>query len=150
MYQYILGILIGAVLIQGKGAILEQAWSLFKVGARAEQAPQGSGRQRPSFSLPRLRRGVHRPAAAASAPGPVCGVAGMAALPRLRWPGSCPVHGAGVMPRFPRAAARPARHSGMYLQGLFICLQGRQRMALLCVDPLPRSGSAGPVVRLHW
>ena len=58
MYQYILGILIGAVLIQGKGATVEQAWSLFKVGARAEQAPQGSGRQRPSF-----------------APGPVWGVA---------------------------------------------------------------------------
>ncbi len=43
MYQYILGILIGAVLIQGKGATLEQAWSLFKVGARAERTPQGSG-----------------------------------------------------------------------------------------------------------
>jgi len=43
MYQYILGILIGAVLIQGRGATLEQAWSLFKVGARAEQALQGSG-----------------------------------------------------------------------------------------------------------
>jgi hypothetical protein len=28
MYQYILGILIGAVLIQGKGATLEQAWIL--------------------------------------------------------------------------------------------------------------------------
>ncbi len=34
-----------------------------------------------------------------SAPGPVWGWAGMAALPRLRWPGSCPVHGAGVMPK---------------------------------------------------
>jgi len=84
MYQYILGILIGAVLIQGKGATLEQAWSLFKVGARAEQPPQGSGLRRPSFSVPRLRRGVHRPAAAALRSG--AGV-GMAALPRLRWPG---------------------------------------------------------------
>ena len=84
MYQYILGILIGAVLIQGKGATLEQVWSLFKVGARAEQAPQGSGRQRPSFSVPRLRRGVHRPAAAALRSGAGVGVAGMAVLPRLR------------------------------------------------------------------
>ena len=33
-----------------------------------------------------------------SAPGPVWGWAGMATLPRLRCPGSCPVHGAGVMP----------------------------------------------------
>ena len=60
--------------------------------------PQASGRQRPSFSVPRLRRGVHRPAAALRS-GAGMGVAGMAALPRLRWPGSCPVHGAGVLPQ---------------------------------------------------
>ncbi|MEY4354554.1 MAG: hypothetical protein RLZZ609_2795 [Cyanobacteriota bacterium] len=40
----------------------------------AEQAPQGSGRQRPSFSVPRLRRGVHRPAAAALRSGAGVGV----------------------------------------------------------------------------
>jgi hypothetical protein len=56
----------------------------------AEQTPQGSGRQRPSFSVPRLRRGVHRPAAAALRSGAVGGVAGRAALPRLRCPGICP------------------------------------------------------------
>jgi len=38
----------------------------------------------------------------------------------------------------------------MYLQGLFIFLQARQRMALLCVDPLPRSRSARRSVRLYW
>jgi hypothetical protein len=32
---------------------------------KALQTPQGSGRRRPTFSVPRLRRGVHRPAAAA-------------------------------------------------------------------------------------
>lgn len=32
---------------------------------RTEQAPQGFGHRRPSFSVPRLRHGVHRPAAAA-------------------------------------------------------------------------------------
>jgi len=43
---------------------------------KAPQTPQGSGRQRPSFSVPRLRRGVHRPAAAAlrSGAGVVVGV----------------------------------------------------------------------------
>ena len=40
----------------------------------AEQPPQGSGRQRPSFSVPRLRRGVHRPAAAALRSGAGVGV----------------------------------------------------------------------------
>jgi hypothetical protein len=66
----------------------------------AEQPPQGSGRQRPSFSVPRLRRGVHRPAAAALRSGAGVGVAGMAALPRLRWPGGCPGMGSGDAPGF--------------------------------------------------
>ena len=59
--------------------------------AAEQQAPLGYGRQRPSFSVPRLGRGVHRPAAAAlrSGAGDV-GVVGMAALPRLRWPGIRP------------------------------------------------------------
>ncbi|MCP9784161.1 hypothetical protein KBY83_12705 [Cyanobium sp. WKJ7-Wakatipu] len=58
---------------------------------RPEQSQQGYGRQRPSFSVPRLGRGLHRPAAAAlrSGAGDV-GVVGMAALPRLRWPGIRP------------------------------------------------------------
>ncbi len=55
----------------------------------AEQAPQNSGRQRPSFSVPRLRRGVHRPAAAALRSGAGVGVAGRAAFPRLRWQKRC-------------------------------------------------------------
>jgi len=46
----------------------------------AEQPPQGSGRQRPSFSVPRLRRGVHRPAATALRAGP--GVVGGGLLGR--------------------------------------------------------------------
>jgi hypothetical protein len=50
--------------------------------------PQGSGGQRPSFSVPRLRRGVHRPAAAAlrSGAGVVVGRQGFspaAAVPPL-------------------------------------------------------------------
>jgi len=63
------------------------------VAAVERQTLQGSGRQRPSFSTPRLRRGVHRPAAAALRSGAgAMGVAGKAALPRLRcrrcsWPG---------------------------------------------------------------
>ncbi|WP_322782544.1 hypothetical protein [Synechococcus sp. CBW1107] len=40
--------------------------------------------------MPRLRRGVHRPAAAALRSGADVGVVGMAALPRLRWPGIRP------------------------------------------------------------
>ena len=115
-----------------------------------QQAPKGSGRWQPSFSVPRLRRGVHRPAAAALRSGAGVGVVGMAALPWLRWPGSCPVHGAGVLPRLPRAAARLAGPPGLNLLRLFICLQARQRMARLCIDPLPRSGSAGLAVRLYW
>ncbi|NBY59177.1 MAG: hypothetical protein EBQ52_03240 [Synechococcaceae bacterium LLD_019] len=67
----------------------------------ALRAPQGSGRPRPSFSVPRLCRGVHRPAAAAlrSEAGGV--VVGIVALPRLRWPGSwLPVFGCGDAPFF--------------------------------------------------
>ena len=67
----------------------------------AEQPPQGSGRRWPSFSVPRLRRGVHRPAAAALRSGAGVGVAGMAAVPRLRWPGSYPHRwGWGEAPSF--------------------------------------------------
>jgi hypothetical protein len=43
------------------------------------------GRRRPSFSVPRLRRGVHRPAAAALRSGADVRVVGSVALPRLRW-----------------------------------------------------------------
>jgi hypothetical protein len=45
-----------------------------------------SVRRRPSFSVPRLRRGVHRPAAAALRSGADVGAVGRSALPRLRWP----------------------------------------------------------------
>ena len=56
------------------------------------------GRRRPSFSVPRLRRGVHRPAAAALRSGAGAGVAGGAALPRLRWQRAVqPVGGEGVL-----------------------------------------------------
>ena len=68
--------------------------------AAEQQAPLGYGRQRPSFNVPRLCRGVHRPAAAAlrSGAGGV-GVVGMAALPRLRWlRGQPPVGGWGEAP----------------------------------------------------
>ncbi len=47
----------------------------------AEQAPQGFGRQRPSFSVPRLRRGVHRPAAAALRSGACLGGGGQGRFP---------------------------------------------------------------------
>ncbi len=62
-------------------------YSTVQVGL-ALQTPQGSGRQRSSFSVPRLRRGVQRPTAAALRFGAGGGVVGKAALPRLRWPGS--------------------------------------------------------------
>ena len=69
-----------------------------------------------------------------------CGVPG----PRpQRW-------GWGEANRLPRAAARLAGHSGLNLQGLIISFQARLHMARPCLDPLPRSGSARPVVRLHW
>ena len=58
------------------------------VGLRLITTPHGYGRQRPSFSVPRLGRGVHRPAAAALRSGAGdLGVAGRATSPRLRWPG---------------------------------------------------------------
>ena len=49
--------------------------------------PQGFGRRRPSFSVPLLRRGLHRPAAAAlrSRAGDLVMV-GLGTSPRLRWP----------------------------------------------------------------
>ena len=55
-------------------------WACCGQGRKDPQAPQGSGRQRPSFSVPRLRRGVHRPAAAALRAGP--GVVGGGGLGR--------------------------------------------------------------------
>ena len=68
-----------------------------------------SGRRRPSFSVPRLRRGVHRPAAAALRSGPVMGGragwlsrgCGGAAHPA----GRCLIRCANSH-RLPRAAAR--------------------------------------------
>ena len=70
--------------------------------AAEQQAPLGYGRQRPSFTVPRLCRGVHRPAAAALRSGAAdVGVVGMAALPRLRWLGGpLPVAGWGEAPGF--------------------------------------------------
>jgi hypothetical protein len=126
----------------------EGAKPLERSSPRAEQAPQGSGRQGPSFSVPRLRRGVHRPAAAALRSGAGVGVVGVAALPRLRWPGLAHVIEGGS--KFPRAAARPAGYSALHLAGLLISFPIHQRMALLCVDPLPCSHSAGCSVRLYW
>ena len=76
--------------------------SLTRSPAAEQQAPLGSVRQRLSFSVPRLCRGVHLPAAAAlrSGSGDV-GVVGMAALPRLRWlSGRLPVAGWGETPAF--------------------------------------------------
>ena len=58
--------------------------------------------------------------------------------------------GKGNAPRFPRAAARPTGHSGLNLAGLLITFLIRRRMALLCVDPLPRSRFARYLVRLYW
>jgi hypothetical protein len=56
--------------------------------AAEQQAPLGYGRQRPSFNVPRLCRGVHRPAAAALCSGAAdVGVRGVATFPRLRWLG---------------------------------------------------------------
>jgi hypothetical protein len=53
-------------------------------------------------------------------------------------------------PTFPRVAARPAGCSALHLAGLLISFPIHQRMALLCVDPLSRSHSAGFLVRLYW
>ena len=89
----------------------------------AEQTPQGSSRQRPSFSVPRLCRGVHRPAAAALrtlARGHVLGgwpgLWPAAAVARLLLAGSWP----GFGPVWPRAAARAFTPSGSYLPGVAI------------------------------
>ena len=65
-----------------------------------------SGRRRPSFSVPRLRRGVHRPAAAALRSGAVDGVEAKAVLPRLRWRGSSQPGGAWSEDRSLRARLR--------------------------------------------
>jgi hypothetical protein len=64
------------------------------------------GRRRPFFSVPRLRRGVHRPAAAALRSGAGDGVAGSAALPRLRWRSSFQPGGAWSEARGMRARLR--------------------------------------------
>ena len=104
----------------------EAGWQHCKSGALASSGPshqaleaqRGSGRRRPSFSVPRLCRGVHRPAAAALralARGHVLGgwpgLGPAAAVARLllagRWPGCHPV--------WPRAAARPVTSFGPYL-----------------------------------
>ena len=53
-------------------------------------------------------------------------------------------------PKFPRAAARPAGLSVLNLVALLVGFRLHQRIALHCVDPLPRSHSAGRLVRLYW
>ena len=68
------------------------------VAAGKRQAPQGSGRQRPSFSVPRLRRGVHRPAAAALRSGSRCWGGGQGSSPAAAVAGHSPaLMGLGVM-----------------------------------------------------
>ncbi len=62
-------------------------------------------RRRPSFSVPRLRRGVHRPAAARRF-GAGDGVEARAVLPRLRWRGSFQPGGAWIEARSLRARLR--------------------------------------------
>ena len=87
--------------------------------AAEQQAPLGYGRQRPSFTVPRLRRDVHRPAAAAlRALAQGHGLGG--------WPGLWPA--AAVARRILAAAGRGSARSGLarlrgrlHLQGL-ICL----------------------------
>jgi len=58
--------------------------------------------------------------------------------------------GEAVGPKFSRAAARSAGHSVLNLAGLLISFLIHQRMALLCVDPLPCNHSARRSVRLYW
>ena len=111
---------------------------------------QGSGRQRPSFSVPRLRRGVHRPAAAALRSGAGVGRwAGLLSRGCGGW-AFARVDGEGEGPKFPRAAARSAGHSVLNLAGLLISFKIHLRMALLSVDPLHYSASARPKVHLYW
>jgi hypothetical protein len=64
------------------------------------------GRRRLSFSVPRLRRGVHRSAATALRSGAGVGVVGSAALPRLRWRGCFQPGGAWSEARGMRARLR--------------------------------------------
>ena len=109
-----------------------------------------SSRRRPSFSVPRLRRGEHRPAAAARRFGAGDGVAGRAALPRLRWHrAGQPVGGGGGYSRLLRAAARPVDYSGPNLIVPLVKAQASLRMAWLYLDPLPCSYSAGPEARMY-
>ncbi len=117
---------------------------------RAEQAPQGSGRRRPSFSVPRLRRGVHRPAAAALRSGAGEGVQAWLSSRGCGSRAFARVDEEEEGPKLPRAAARPAGHSVLNLMALLISFPIHQRMALLCVDPLPCSRSARCSVRLYW
>ena len=117
---------------------------------RAEQAPQGSGRRRPSFSLPRLGRGVHRPAAAALRSGAGEGVQAWLSSRGCGSRAFARVDEEEEGPKLPRAAARPAGHTGLNLAVLLISFQGHQRMALLWADPLPRNDLTPCSVRLYW
>jgi hypothetical protein len=78
------------------------------VGLGLITSPHGYVRQRPSFSVPRLGRGLHRPAAAALRSG--AGDLGLQAGPLFRGCGGrafARVDGEGEGSKFPRAAARP-------------------------------------------
>ena len=108
------------------------------------------GRRRQSFSVPRLRHGMHRPAAATRRSGAGAGVAGRAALPRLRWQRAGQPVGGRVCSRLPRATARPVDCSRPNLIIPLMKVQPCRRMALLSLDRLPCSRSAGLRVRLCW
>jgi hypothetical protein len=127
---------------------LQRLWtamSHFSGGHR--RAPVGGGRPSACHGCAVACIGQPPPP---SAPGPVLGWqaglssrgCGGAALTRIDW--------AEVKPSFPRAAARPAGHSVPNLACLLISFPIHQRIALLCVDPLPRSRSAHGSVRLYW
>ena len=100
----------------------------------AEQTPQGSGRQQPSFSVPRLHRGVHRPAAAA-----------LRTLARGHglggWPGLGPA--AAVAGLLLAAVGRGSSRSG------FARLRGRLHLSVLIFLGLPSALASGWASRLH-
>jgi hypothetical protein len=99
--------------------------------------------------VPRLRRGVHRPAAAALRSGSGVGVAGRVALPRLRWPGGCQPAGCWGGPQLSSRDCPGGGLHGLNLAALVIKLLGQLGVAFLWADRLPHSGSSHLMVYLY-
>ena len=77
-------------------------------------------------------------------------MAGLVALPRLRWPGSwLPVGGRGEAPVSLHGCAAIVLF-GLDLKVLILSNPGLLHGAPLCIDPLPCSASTLLKVHLYW